>query len=1167
MNKLFTKIVGAALGLTMAIGVGVAVASSKEAVPVHAASPASYTFTSNTGFTSSSGTFTDTDSNTWNYTRSDTKYSAMSGDYLQLGSKNNPDTPTFSTSGISGTITSVSVDCWSYNGAHKLTIQVGSTKYKDAVATPSASGTTTTGTGSSSGTITISFTNAGRAMYIKSISVAYSSGPVELPAPTNLVYDSNTQKVSWDAVSNASSYQYSYDNSTYTATGNSGAATEVDVSSLTKDVQATIYVKAIGDGSSYSTSSAASLSFTPTATPTYSGVVLTKGSLTGSYKGSAYIQCSAEVQGANNPSQSVTWYLTSTNTYGTTTSVSNVASIDSNGKVTFLDNTNGVYVWALAADGSTHNSTGLEVSASGLGDAPGAESNPYTVAQAFDAIDNSGNVTGVYATGIVSSIYTAWSTQFNNISFYISDDGTTSGNQLEAFRAVSGTATLTEADNIKVGDIVTVAGNLTKYNSTYEFAAACTVEVRKHISSVAVTTAPTKTTYDAGEEFAPAGLVVTATYDDSSTKTYSYASVASLFAFDKTTLVKTDTSVAITMFGQDTDNAYKTTQTITVNAVAAVLSVTVSPSSLSLDIGDSDTLSVDVEVDAGAAQTVNWSSSNTNVATVDANGEVTAVARGSATITATSTFDNTKSDDCVVTVTDPNINEYTWDLTTDSYSSASSDEVVWSTTGITAKTEKVSGTTPANNYVPASGNSNNHTRFLYSGHTLSFVPDTSYSISSIQITLTTEGYATTVAGLTWTNATASSSGTVVTIVPTDGTISVSAAGSSAVRATLIYVEYTHDTSTKSLDIEDSSLVIAVGANVSTNLVETNYNSGTYEADTNACATVSISGTTVTVTGVTAGSYTFTITETNYSLEVELTVTVYDPSLYYGKINQSSDIVPGDRFIIKANGYDKAFGGVSSSLGQTVDISDNVKNDGANIDSYELSEDAHIFTLIGSSSANKYYLYDITGNYFLVGSEDATTTSTNASLANATEWTITVSNGIATIASSESRSLMYNYNNGNDRFACYQNNQTALNLYKISGSSLKDNLNTFQNNSLKMDSYDVGGTHGSTGGNGSCESYYLPAKAAFNDLSEAEQQLFKTSSEYSAAKQRYEDWATANRDGAPYDGNDDIQTLLSARVLPNIIGTGSNTVAIIVIISMISITATGGYFFIRKRKEQ
>lgn len=53
MNKLFTKIVSAALGLTMAIGVGLTVASNSEAVPVHAAN-GSVTLT--TSFFSLSGT-------------------------------------------------------------------------------------------------------------------------------------------------------------------------------------------------------------------------------------------------------------------------------------------------------------------------------------------------------------------------------------------------------------------------------------------------------------------------------------------------------------------------------------------------------------------------------------------------------------------------------------------------------------------------------------------------------------------------------------------------------------------------------------------------------------------------------------------------------------------------------------------------------------------------------------------------------------------------------------------------------------------------------------------------------------------------------------------------------------------------------------------------------
>ena len=50
---------------------------------------------------------------------------------------------------------------------------------------------------------------------------------------------------------------------------------------------------------------------------------------------------------------------------------------------------------------------------------------------------------------------------------------------------------------------------------------------------------------------------------------------------------------------------------------------------------------------------------------------------------------------------------------------------------------------------------------------------------------------------------------------------------------------------------------------------------------------------------------------------------------------------------------------------------------------------------------------------------------------------------------------------------------------------------------------------------------------------------------------------------------DLVTLGAPQVSPlvNIIGENSNTVAIIVIISMVSVTAIGGYFFIRKRKEQ
>jgi len=99
---------------------------------------------------------------------------------------------------------------------------------------------------------------------------------------------------------------------------------------------------------------------------------------------------------------------------------------------------------------------------------PGSEKKPYTVAEARAAIDDGTGLTGVYATGIVSAIPTAYSTQYSNITFNIVDQ---SGDEvfLQAFRCKGD-----EAANVKVGDIVVVCGNLTLYqNTTYEFTAGC----------------------------------------------------------------------------------------------------------------------------------------------------------------------------------------------------------------------------------------------------------------------------------------------------------------------------------------------------------------------------------------------------------------------------------------------------------------------------------------------------------------------------------------------------------------------------------------------------------------------------------------------------------------------------------------------------------------------
>ena len=102
----------------------------------------------------------------------------------------------------------------------------------------------------------------------------------------------------------------------------------------------------------------------------------------------------------------------------------------------------------------------------------GSADNPYTVAEARAAIDAGSGITGVYATGIVSQIVTAFNSDYGNISYNISADGTTTSDQLQAFRGKDKDGEkFTSADDVEVGATVIVFGNLTKYNSTYEFAA------------------------------------------------------------------------------------------------------------------------------------------------------------------------------------------------------------------------------------------------------------------------------------------------------------------------------------------------------------------------------------------------------------------------------------------------------------------------------------------------------------------------------------------------------------------------------------------------------------------------------------------------------------------------------------------------------------------------
>ncbi|MEE1092630.1 MAG: Ig-like domain-containing protein [Prevotella sp.] len=119
-------------------------------------------------------------------------------------------------------------------------------------------------------------------------------------------------------------------------------------------------------------------------------------------------------------------------------------------------------------------------------------------------------------------------------------------------------------------------------------------------------------------------------------------------SFDNTNEVS-----GVIKFARSGDNALITnievTYTYTYTPVSAT-GISLNKTTAVLAVGEELTLNATVSPDNATDKSVTWSSNDTGIATVDANGNVTAVAAGTAYITATSKTDANVTDTCTVVV-------------------------------------------------------------------------------------------------------------------------------------------------------------------------------------------------------------------------------------------------------------------------------------------------------------------------------------------------------------------------------------------------------------------------------------------------------------------------------------------------------------------------------------
>jgi len=246
--------------------------------------------------------------------------------------------------------------------------------------------------------------------------------------------------------------KYSYDNSAWNDYSSALTITETK----------TIYAKAIkGENES----AVAQITATKTlATPT----VTVSGDLTLDLDGGTNVSAgtlTAAVTDEENAVAGATVTWSSNNTAVATIDASTGAvTIKATGEVTFTA--------TYAGNGDYAEATGTKTVTVVDSNAPGTtQQNPYTVAQAIANTPSSGTSANVYIRGIVSSFYnTSIVGDGNNYRYYISDDGTTS-NQLLIYKGKGlDNEAFANADDLLVGDVVTIVGGLTMYQSAPEVA-------------------------------------------------------------------------------------------------------------------------------------------------------------------------------------------------------------------------------------------------------------------------------------------------------------------------------------------------------------------------------------------------------------------------------------------------------------------------------------------------------------------------------------------------------------------------------------------------------------------------------------------------------------------------------------------------------------------------
>lgn len=666
---------------------------------------------------------------------------------------------------------------------------------------------------------------------------------------------------------------------------------------------------------------------------------------------------------------------------------------------------------------------------------------------------------------------------------------------------------------------------------------AITVNAAKTLSSISVSTAPTKTTYTAGESFDPTGLVIRRNYSDSTYDTYTYSGHTSEFTFSPSTstaLTTSNTSVTITYSGKST------TQAITVNAAAKTLSsITISGYTTSFVVDDTFSFGGTVTAHYSDSSTANVTSSSTFT------GYNMSIA-GNYTVTVSYTYSGTtKTAEYQITVSSSGGSGGSTESGSQRVVSKSNSS--YFETGsiyLTGDTETATSTCDAFTVTQSKNTGTNNIVYtydeirVYSNHSIMITPNSDYTITSVVIAANNTNYAAAIGGSGLTNCTKTTNSATVTLNPTDGTTAVGFTNSAQSRLNYIVVNYEYESSGSTPEVTSISATVSksyyVGEAISkSDITVKDSNNKTISESNFAFANDGYQFTySDAASGGSATSKTFTNAITYSTFTCDLTVSV----------SRKAYVAPTGTTTLEHTGAEFKAAGIASGSSSAY-----AANQTATVDGVTFDVSGYVY--------NNTYL-------------SFSTSSSNApgSVINTTPYP----GGITDVTVNGASPDVQLSTDGNSWVDLEDATTSAINYYylKVYFS------NTSQSGYVNISSIEVTFKASETAENVSnyimyedtnnqCVSKLPTALTYYKNLNSSGKTEFQTSSDYviSTARARLEAWASSQGMSINYSNGE----LTNNSLALSLVGGDNNATTLIIIISLMSIGSMAVLIYFKKKR--